>query len=215
MNIAWLILDSVSWDATPFSESGPATMPHLKSLAESHATVFSNCYTSGTASPDSHSSFFTGKYPSQTGYHRGYYEYDGAYPTVADATGQTHQSFLITQNQYVLGLGESFDTVIDVGEQKDYSAPFPEATDPDKEKDLQQYEGLRRHIEFIKRDGKPVRSFFNGLLYKYNNIFYDGSYVDVATEKINSKVRKYSRSEERRVGKECTVVCRSRWSPYH
>jgi hypothetical protein len=24
-----------------------------------------------------------------------------------------------------------------------------------------------------------------------------------------------NRSEERRVGKECTVVCRSRWSPYH
>ena len=25
----------------------------------------------------------------------------------------------------------------------------------------------------------------------------------------------HTRSEERRVGKECTVVCRSRWSPYH
>ena len=25
----------------------------------------------------------------------------------------------------------------------------------------------------------------------------------------------YARSEERRVGKECTVLCRSRWSPYH
>src|SRR5881296_78081 len=24
-----------------------------------------------------------------------------------------------------------------------------------------------------------------------------------------------SRSEERRVGKECTATCRSRWSPYH
>ena len=24
-----------------------------------------------------------------------------------------------------------------------------------------------------------------------------------------------TRSEERRVGKECSVVCRSRWSPYH
>ena len=24
-----------------------------------------------------------------------------------------------------------------------------------------------------------------------------------------------ARSEERRVGKECHVVCRSRWSPYH
>ena len=25
----------------------------------------------------------------------------------------------------------------------------------------------------------------------------------------------YVRSEERRVGKECRTVCRSRWSPYH
>ena len=25
----------------------------------------------------------------------------------------------------------------------------------------------------------------------------------------------YDRSEERRVGKECMVQCRSRWSPYH
>ena len=25
----------------------------------------------------------------------------------------------------------------------------------------------------------------------------------------------WGRSEERRVGKECTVLCRSRWSPYH
>ena len=27
--------------------------------------------------------------------------------------------------------------------------------------------------------------------------------------------QKLDRSEERRVGKECTVLCRSRWSPYH
>ena len=25
----------------------------------------------------------------------------------------------------------------------------------------------------------------------------------------------YPRSEERRVGKECSLTCRSRWSPYH
>ena len=25
----------------------------------------------------------------------------------------------------------------------------------------------------------------------------------------------FARSEERRVGKECSVTCRSRWSPYH
>ena len=28
-------------------------------------------------------------------------------------------------------------------------------------------------------------------------------------------VTKQWRSEERRVGKECNQVCRSRWSPYH
>ena len=29
------------------------------------------------------------------------------------------------------------------------------------------------------------------------------------------KGRVVERSEERRVGKECCLVCRSRWSPYH
>ena len=28
-------------------------------------------------------------------------------------------------------------------------------------------------------------------------------------------VRPAPRSEERRVGKECSVTCRSRWAPYH
>ena len=28
-------------------------------------------------------------------------------------------------------------------------------------------------------------------------------------------VSKFDRSEERRVGKECDIPCRSRWSPYH
>ena len=33
----------------------------------------------------------------------------------------------------------------------------------------------------------------------------------VALENVNLTVR----SEERRVGKECASMCRSRWSPYH
>ena len=32
---------------------------------------------------------------------------------------------------------------------------------------------------------------------------------------IRSAVLKDGRSEERRVGKECALLCRSRWSPYH
>ena len=32
---------------------------------------------------------------------------------------------------------------------------------------------------------------------------------------VNQGLGKALRSEERRVGKECNQVCRSRWSPYH
>ena len=31
----------------------------------------------------------------------------------------------------------------------------------------------------------------------------------------NGKIETTVRSEERRVGKECSSLCRSRWSPYH
>ena len=31
----------------------------------------------------------------------------------------------------------------------------------------------------------------------------------------SAETDKMSRSEERRVGKECISLCRSRWSPYH
>ena len=37
----------------------------------------------------------------------------------------------------------------------------------------------------------------------------DGRVVDVGQGDV------LCRSEERRVGKECTATCRSRWSPYH
>ena len=34
-------------------------------------------------------------------------------------------------------------------------------------------------------------------------------------KRLDEAERKIERSEERRVGKECMPVCRSRWSPYH
>ena len=44
--------------------------------------------------------------------------------------------------------------------------------------------------------------------------FAESGYADasVRAEQFEAHV---IRSEERRVGKECTSVCRSRWSPYH
>ena len=38
----------------------------------------------------------------------------------------------------------------------------------------------------------------------------------VVTEGFSGNIAlKTARSEERRVGKECCALCRSRWSPYH
>ena len=39
--------------------------------------------------------------------------------------------------------------------------------------------------------------------------------IDDDLEKSVDYARVYERSEERRVGKECWITCRSRWSPYH
>src|SRR3546814_18127488 len=38
---------------------------------------------------------------------------------------------------------------------------------------------------------------------------------DVAGARDRPEVISLTRSEERRVGKECVSTCRSRWSPYH
>ena len=37
----------------------------------------------------------------------------------------------------------------------------------------------------------------------------------ISAIKMLDYLAKYTRSEERRVGKECLRLCRSRWSPYH
>ena len=37
----------------------------------------------------------------------------------------------------------------------------------------------------------------------------------LSLELLNTALEKFVRSEERRVGKECASMCRSRWSPYH
>ena len=53
------------------------------------------------------------------------------------------------------------------------------------------------------------------LLYLASTLYHSVN----STAKVNRRLKKMDhmmiRSEERRVGKECTSWCRSRWSPYH
>src|SRR3546814_14952167 len=42
-----------------------------------------------------------------------------------------------------------------------------------------------------------------------------GAYTDQGGPRGDTQAFVQSRSEERRVGKECVSKCRSRWSPYH
>ena len=58
----------------------------------------------------------------------------------------------------------------------------------------------------------------DGVLHEYTTV--EGLQEDVLEVLLNLKdiairMGTGDRSEERRVGKECSVTCRSRWSPYH
>ena len=48
-----------------------------------------------------------------------------------------------------------------------------------------------------------------------NYIRFDWAMKRLLRNKANFVVLEGFRSEERRVGKECSLPCRSRWSPYH
>ena len=52
-------------------------------------------------------------------------------------------------------------------------------------------------------------------LYEGGYISYPRTGCSYITEDIFEQVPSLIRSEERRVGKECLRLCRSRWSPYH
>src|SRR3546814_15480408 len=84
--------------------------------------------------------------------------------------------------------------------------------------DLQEHGNQHRAIFF---DGPHDLSFS----YREGAYWWAGRYeaarLSQSAKRIEPRrgltpgVRERSRSEERRVGKECDSTCRSRWSPYH
>ena len=54
-----------------------------------------------------------------------------------------------------------------------------------------------------------------GSLYAIDALAVDVTFSLPAITQVEEAPNFIARSEERRVGKECTSWCRSRWSPYH
>jgi hypothetical protein len=82
---------------------------------------------------------------------------------------------------------------------------------------LEAYYGLPREVKFCRRcvisNQRPssVVEFRNRPGDPKPTIQFDAEGVCSACRYAEKK----ERSEERRVGKECRRLCRSRWSPYH
>src|SRR3546814_11053974 len=67
-------------------------------------------------------------------------------------------------------------------------------------------------------DDEVIRRLLNERTTDPTVAFSDGAPAAKLYEADPNALAKYpsrSRSEERRVGKECVSTCRSRWSPYH
>ena len=71
-------------------------------------------------------------------------------------------------------------------------------------------DGTGNHI-LVWSDYYKCYSYVNNLSGKE---YWEAKQVNAETE-LDFVIRYCSRSEERRVGKECASMCRSRWSPYH
>ena len=82
---------------------------------------------------------------------------------------------------------------------------------------LSLYVAVTRGFDVIHAHNPPDTLFLVALPYKLIGKKYVFDHHDLCPELYQSRYRvsKDLRSEERRVGKECRPLCRSRWSPYH
>jgi hypothetical protein len=69
-------------------------------------------------------------------------------------------------------------------------------------------------MSFITKKHLPRRTFLRGMMGATIALPLLDSMIPSMTA-LAATAANPKRSEERRVGKECTCQCRSRWSPYH
>lgn len=187
MNVAWIILDALSFEATPFAADGPDTMPELSALAAERGVVFTEAYAPGTSSPSSHASMFTGELPSRTGMHEASPYFDADLPTIGEELSGSHRSLMISYNPFIFnGLERGFDVTDDLrGSQ--YMV-FDDATDPRKFLVANRDTPVpTRYLRFLREGGKPLRSFVNGVSFK----LWDWRVEGGRPEKIESEAAQH------------------------
>ncbi|MGB9965897.1 sulfatase-like hydrolase/transferase [Halobacterium hubeiense] len=165
MDAVWIVLDSLSFEATRSGRDGPDPMPRLQTLAEEHAVTFERAYAPGPASPSSHAAFLTGEYPSVAGMHDAHPYFDGRVPTIADRLDGTHRSHIVSVNPFLFaGLDESFDVSKDLA-ARDYMV-FEGTADPRQFGDQTDLTGLQKFVGFLREGGTPLRNIVNGIRYR-------------------------------------------------
>ena len=166
MNGVWLILDSLSYSATPFAAGGPNTMPNYSDIVSKHGINFTKAYAPGPFSPSSHASFFTGNLASKAGMYEANPRFDGTLRTIGDVMSESHSTHLITTNHFLFqGLDTGFDYADDIGRR--YML-FEGASDPkDYSSMYNDNPAWKRLVNFITDGRTPIRSLLNGLNYKF------------------------------------------------
>ena len=72
---------------------------------------------------------------------------------------------------------------------------------------------IRKFIPIFAQFTKKRAMIKENFIKLYENSFRENWDLPCYTD--YGEDTQYTRSEERRVGKECASMCRSRWSPYH
>ena len=81
---------------------------------------------------------------------------------------------------------------------------------------------LRKRVSFTERklancrlkESNDVGNFVRGMT-SSEHLSLNSGFGGGIRERVWGEMKRGMRSEERRVGKECSHWCRSRWSPYH
>lgn len=166
MDVAWIIIDGLSFSATPFADEGPDSMPNLERLAGEYGVVFTDAYSPGPLSPSSHAAMLTGLLPSAVGMHEAHPYFESDAPTIATAMREEYQTHLVTGNEWLFqGLERDFDETYDFG--RSYLL-FRDALDPSR----YFHSNVSRTKDFFLdslEDRTLLKSTVNALSYKFNS----------------------------------------------